>query len=138
MSNWFNVYHQALLVRLAGLALIFGVLWPGLWLLFSMACQAGTALPPRDWTERAATTGSPMIDPRKTNGAVRYGFTNDTSYPPYHARQVCFRSSNNVDAVEIGTHREQAAELTGQSSEDGRPTTMASQYDGSGNCRAPS
>ncbi len=37
MSNWFNVYHQALLVRLAGLALIFGVLWPGLWLLFSMA-----------------------------------------------------------------------------------------------------
>ena len=37
MSNWFNVYHQALLVRLAGLALIFGVLWPGLWLLFGMA-----------------------------------------------------------------------------------------------------
>jgi len=37
MSNWFNVYHQALLVRLASLALIFGVLWPGLWLLFSMA-----------------------------------------------------------------------------------------------------
>ena len=59
-----------------------------------------------------------MIDPRKTNGAVRYGFTNDTSYPPYHARQVCFRSSNNVDAVEIGTHREQAAELIGPSSED--------------------
>jgi hypothetical protein len=39
MSNWFNVYHQALLVRLAGLALIFGVLWPGLWLLFNMAVR---------------------------------------------------------------------------------------------------
>jgi hypothetical protein len=36
MSNWFNLYHQALPVRLASLALIFGVLWPGLWLLFSM------------------------------------------------------------------------------------------------------
>ena len=39
MSNWFNVYHQVLLVRLASLALIFGVLWPGLWLLFSMAVR---------------------------------------------------------------------------------------------------
>jgi hypothetical protein len=38
MSNWFNIYHQALLVRLAGVALIFGVL-PGLWLLFSMAVR---------------------------------------------------------------------------------------------------
>jgi hypothetical protein len=37
MSNWFNIYHLALLVRLAGLALIFGVLWPGLWILFSLA-----------------------------------------------------------------------------------------------------
>ena len=36
MSNWFNIYHQVLL---AGLALIFGVLWPGLWLLFSMAVR---------------------------------------------------------------------------------------------------
>ena len=39
MSNWFNIYHQALLVRLASLALIFGVLWPGLWVLFSMAVR---------------------------------------------------------------------------------------------------
>jgi hypothetical protein len=37
MNNGFNVYHQVLLVRLAGLLLIFGVLWPGLWLLFSIA-----------------------------------------------------------------------------------------------------
>jgi hypothetical protein len=59
-----------------------------------------------------------MIDPRKTNGAVRYGFISDTSYSPDHARQARYRSSTDVDAVATGTHREQAAELIGPSSED--------------------
>jgi hypothetical protein len=33
MSSWQTVYHQALLVRLLSLALIFGVIAPGVWLL---------------------------------------------------------------------------------------------------------
>ena len=32
-------YHQALLVRLASLALIFGVLWPGSWLLVTIGAR---------------------------------------------------------------------------------------------------
>ena len=37
MSNWHSIYHQALLVRLVSMALIFGVLWPVLWFLFIAA-----------------------------------------------------------------------------------------------------
>jgi hypothetical protein len=33
MSNWYLDYHHALQLRLLGLALVFGVLWPGLCLL---------------------------------------------------------------------------------------------------------
>ena len=58
-----------------------------------------------------------MIDLRKTNGAVRYGFIGDTSYSPDHARQARCRSSTIVDAGATGTHREQAAALIGPSSE---------------------
>jgi hypothetical protein len=36
MSNWYSPYHEALLVRLLSLALIFGVLWPVLWMLLSI------------------------------------------------------------------------------------------------------
>jgi hypothetical protein len=39
MNTGFLNYHEALLVRLAGLALIFGILWPGLWLLVTIAIR---------------------------------------------------------------------------------------------------
>jgi hypothetical protein len=37
MSNWYSPYHEALLERFLGLALIFGVLWPALWLPLATA-----------------------------------------------------------------------------------------------------
>ena len=33
MSNWHSIYHQALLVRLVSMAVIFVVLGPVLWML---------------------------------------------------------------------------------------------------------
>ena len=33
MSNWHSIYHQALLVRLVSIAVIFFVLGPVLWML---------------------------------------------------------------------------------------------------------
>ena len=35
MSTWYSPYHEALLVRLLSLAIIFGVFWPVLWLLLA-------------------------------------------------------------------------------------------------------
>jgi hypothetical protein len=33
MSNWHSIYHQALLVRLVSMAVIFAVLGPVIWML---------------------------------------------------------------------------------------------------------
>ena len=44
MTNWFAGYHDMLLLRLLNLAVLFGVLWPGLWLLLGMALRTATLL----------------------------------------------------------------------------------------------
>jgi hypothetical protein len=42
MSNWFIEYHDALQLRLLGLVLVFGVLWPAACLLVTAASRLAT------------------------------------------------------------------------------------------------
>ena len=44
MTNWFAGYHDMLLLRLLSLAVVFGVLWPGLWLLLGIGLRTATRL----------------------------------------------------------------------------------------------
>ena len=44
MSNWFAGYHDMLLLRLLSLAVVFGVLWPGLWLLLGIGLRSARRL----------------------------------------------------------------------------------------------
>jgi hypothetical protein len=40
MTNWFADYHHALLLRSLMLAIAFGVLWPGLWLVLGVGYRS--------------------------------------------------------------------------------------------------
>ena len=42
MGNWHSIYHVALLVRLVSMAVIFIVLVPVLWMLFSSGFRLAT------------------------------------------------------------------------------------------------
>jgi hypothetical protein len=44
MTNWFAGYHDMLLLRLLCLAVLFGVLWPGLWLLLGIGLKSARRL----------------------------------------------------------------------------------------------
>jgi hypothetical protein len=45
MTNWFADYHNMLLLRLLSLAVVFGVLWPGLILLLGFGLRSERAFP---------------------------------------------------------------------------------------------
>jgi hypothetical protein len=47
MNDWHTMYHEALQIRLVGLALILGVIAPGLWLLLDAAFRLRRQLPQR-------------------------------------------------------------------------------------------
>ena len=49
MTNGFAGYHDMLLLRLLGLAVVFGVLWPGLWLLLGIGLRSARRLSRRIW-----------------------------------------------------------------------------------------
>ena len=49
MINWFAEYHNMLLLRPLSLAVVFGVLWPGLWLLFGIELRSARRLSGRIW-----------------------------------------------------------------------------------------
>ena len=44
MPDWFAGYHDMLLLRLLGLAVVLGVLWPGLWLLLGIGLRSARRL----------------------------------------------------------------------------------------------
>jgi len=49
MTNWFADYHNMLLLRLLSLAVVFGVLWPGFWLLLGIGLRSARRLAARSW-----------------------------------------------------------------------------------------
>jgi hypothetical protein len=49
MTNWFAGYHDMLLLRLLSLVVVFGVLWPGLWLLLGIGSRLARRLAGRIW-----------------------------------------------------------------------------------------
>jgi hypothetical protein len=49
MTNWFADYHNMLLLRLLSLAVVFGVLWPGFWLLLGIGLRSARRLAGRLW-----------------------------------------------------------------------------------------
>src|SRR5580692_6764300 len=49
MINLFAEYHNMLLLRLLSLAVVFGVLWPGLWLLLGIELRSARRLGRRIW-----------------------------------------------------------------------------------------
>jgi hypothetical protein len=40
MSTWIDSYHHMMLLRLLAITLVFGALWPGLWLLVTLWAAA--------------------------------------------------------------------------------------------------
>jgi hypothetical protein len=52
MTNWFANYHHMLLLRLLSLALVFGVVGPGLWPLIAIGFQSARRLSGRLWRGR--------------------------------------------------------------------------------------
>jgi hypothetical protein len=64
MANWLADYHHMLLFRLLSTAVVFGVLWPGLWLLRTIGYRAIERLAPRisrraqGWHGRLARRGA--------------------------------------------------------------------------------
>jgi len=57
MSNWFANYHHVLLLRLLGLAVVFGVLWPGLWMLLAIGSRSARRLARHVWHGRRTWQG---------------------------------------------------------------------------------
>jgi hypothetical protein len=49
MTNWLVDYRRPLLLRLPGLAVVLGVLWPGLWLLLVIRVGSARRLPRHIW-----------------------------------------------------------------------------------------
>jgi hypothetical protein len=49
MTNWLVDYQHALLVRLLGLAVVLGVIWPGLWLLLVIRFRSASRLARHIW-----------------------------------------------------------------------------------------
>ena len=49
MTNWFTDYHHMLLLRLLSIAVVFGVLWPVLWLLLRIGYRSARHLARRIW-----------------------------------------------------------------------------------------
>jgi uncharacterized protein involved in response to NO len=48
MTYWFSDYHHMLLLRLLSMAVVFGVLWPVLWLLITIGVRSAGRLA-RQW-----------------------------------------------------------------------------------------
>jgi hypothetical protein len=49
MTNRFADYHDMLLLRLLSLMVVFGVLWPGLWLPLGIGSRSARRLAGRIW-----------------------------------------------------------------------------------------
>ena len=57
MINWFADYHHILLLRLLGLAVVFGVILPSLWLLLAIGFRSTRRLGRHIWHGRPTWQG---------------------------------------------------------------------------------